>query len=166
MSVTNTASSMFQSVAQREGVRQFVKFLIVGASSTVIDFAIYLLLIEGLHLQTYVGNEEQARLIAQSISFSIAVTNGFIWNNKWTFQSSGMGGAKKRYVKFMLTNLVGLSLNLTILHFVAKHAVPGALSSLLHHYLHDPEGFIGKVVATAVVVFWNFTASKLWTFKR
>ena len=165
MSVTNTASSMFQSVAQREGVRQFVKFLIVGASSTVIDFAIYLLLIEGLHLQSIVGSDDMGRLIAQSISFSIAVTNGFIWNNKWTFQSSDKGGAKKRYAKFVLTNLVGLSLNLAILHTVAN-AVPPGVSAMLHHYLRDPEGLIGKAVANAVVVFWNFTASKLWTFKR
>jgi putative flippase GtrA len=156
---------MFQAVAQREGVRQFVKFLIVGASSTVIDFAIYLLLIEGLHLQSHVGSEDLGRMLAQSISFAVAVTNGFFWNNKWTFKAGGVEGAKKRYAKFVLTNLVGLSLNLSILYVVSK-AVPPALSSLLHHYLHDPEGLIGKLVATAVVVFWNFTASKLWTFKR
>ncbi|MCC2669159.1 MAG: putative rane protein [Armatimonadetes bacterium] len=166
MAVTHTASSMLQTVTQREGVRQFVKFLIVGASSTLIDTAIYLLLIERLHLQALVGSEERGRLIAQSISFAIAVTNGFFWNNKWTFQSSEVGGRQKRYAKFVLTNLVGLSLNLLILHYVAKHLVPASLSSLLHHYLLDPEGLIGKLVATAVVVFWNFTASKLWTFKR
>jgi putative flippase GtrA len=165
MSVTHSASSMIQTVTQREGVRQFVKFLIVGASSTLIDTAIYLLLIEKLHLQSHLGNEELGRLVAQSISFSFAVTNGFIWNNKWTFQSSSAHGRQKRYAKFVLTNLVGLSLNLVILHTVAE-AVPASLSSLLHHYLLDPEGLIGKLVATAVVVFWNFTASKLWTFKR
>jgi hypothetical protein len=44
--------------------------------------------------------------------------------------------------------------------------VPVAITSLLAHRLRDPAGFIGKIAATGVVVFWNFTASKYWTFKK
>ena len=149
---------------QRRGVRQFIKFCIVGASSTLIDFSVYLLLIEGLHLQTLIGSLTLARPAAQSISFLFAVTNGFIWNNRWTFRGSGGGAVHSRYGKFVLTNGIGLSLNLLILTLVA-HAVPAAVTHLLDPYLDDPAGFVGKVAATAVVVFWNFTASKYWTFK-
>ena len=156
-----------RSLLERRGVRQFVKFCIVGASSTLIDFAIYFSLIELIHLQNYVGSLELARPIAQSVSFVFAVTNGFIWNNRWTFRKSGDGGHHQRYSKFVFTNLIGLALNLLILNLVAnaiKH-MPGVLPSLLTSRLQDPAGFIGKIAATGVVVFWNFTASKYWTFK-
>jgi putative flippase GtrA len=166
------------SLLQRKGVRQFIKFLIVGASSTVIDFAIYLGLIEGLHLQRILGDAlggnklfglidaiNLGRIVALCISFSFAVTNGFIWNSKWTFRHTDREGLHQRYVKFVLTNIVGLILNLTILTAVS-HLVPPSISGLLAHKLKDPAGFIGKLAATGVVVFWNFLASKYWTFKR
>lgn len=168
MSVIQSTNSIFQTVARREGFRQFVKFCIVGASSTLIDLTIYLFLIEIFHLQRFVGSLPTARLVAQSISFIFAVSNGFFWNNRWTFRAGergDAGDAKKRYGKFVLTNLIGLSLNLLILSVVA-HAVPPAIERVLDAHLHDPAGFVGKVTATFVVVFWNFCASKYWTFKR
>jgi putative flippase GtrA len=152
----------FQTVLQRRGVRQFVKFCIVGASSTLIDFGIYLLLVEVLRIGQYLPGPVVTRTLAQSISFAFAVTNGFFWNNRWTFRAGDAAGAHARYVKFVTTNLIGLGLNLAILNAVA-HLLPDTLT-LFH--LHDPRGFVGKLCATAFVVFWNFTASKYWTFKR
>ncbi|MGV3720489.1 MAG: GtrA family protein [Actinomycetota bacterium] len=168
MSVIQSTNSMFQAVARREGFRQFVKFCIVGLSSTLIDYTIYLLLTEAINLQQVLGIPvEGARLAAQSISFGFAVTNGFIWNNKWTFRAGDVHGANRRYGKFILTNLVGLSLNLVILSAVA-HLVSATMVEQLRllAHLNDPAGLIGKTAATAIVVFWNFLASKFWTFKR
>lgn len=169
MSVIQSTSSMFQAVARREGVRQFVKFCIVGLSSTLIDYGIYLLLTEILDFQQRTGlSMALARLLAQSISFAFAVSNGFFWNNKWTFRAGEMDGTHRRYGKFILTNLIGLSLNLAILsavaHLVAATPLVDYLRRLVH--LNDPAGLIGKTAATAIVVFWNFLASKFWTFKR
>lgn len=152
-----------QKVLERRGLRQFVKFCIVGASSTLIDFAVFLLLIEGFHLGSRLGNPALARILAASASFLVAVSNGFFWNNRWTFRKSEEAGAGNRYAKFLVTNMIGLGLNLLILSLVA-HLIPREISGLLASHLHDPEGFIGKLAATGVVVFWNFTASKYWTF--
>lgn len=167
MTTVESTDGFLASVLRREGVRQFVKFCIVGASSTLIDFTIYLFLIERVHLQDTVGSLTLARPLAQAISFLFAVTNGFIWNSRWTFRKVAPAprGHHRRYGKFVLTNVVGLGLNLLILNVVA-HLAPPALTALLASHLHDPAGFIGKVCATAVVVFWNFMASKYWTFSR
>jgi putative flippase GtrA len=167
-----------QGIAQRRGVRQFVKFCIVGFSSTLIDFAIYFALIEYFHIQAaisplvgdakllgFLDAQMLGRIAANSISFLFAVSNGFIWNSRWTFRHTDREGLKARYFKFVLTNVIGLCLNLTILTLVS-HVVPAALTAMLPHSMKDPAGFIGKLCATAVVVFWNFTASKYWTFKR
>jgi len=158
------ASGGVKRVLQRRGVRQFVKFCIVGASSTLIDFTVYLSLMEGLRLQAFVG-VVLARILAATSAFGVAVTNGFFWNNHWTFRGSTAGSVPGRYARFILTNVIGLCLNVTILTIVSQ-VVPAALVRLLDPYLHDPAGLVGKVSATAVVVFWNFTASKYWTFRR
>jgi len=164
MAAVEAEPGFLQGIVRRRGVRQFIKFCIVGASSTLIDFGIYLFLIEVLHLQRAVGSLVLARPLAQCISFLFAVTNGFFWNSRWTFREQANTLGAGQYARFVLTNVVGLGLNLTILSAVA-HLVPPALSALLASRLHDPAGFVGKVCATAVVVFWNFAASKYWTFK-
>ena len=51
---------------------------------------------------------QHARPLAATISFSLAVTNGFIWNNWWTFRYAGGSSVRGRYVKFVITNLIGL----------------------------------------------------------
>jgi putative flippase GtrA len=178
MTTNETTSGMLQGLTQRRGVRQFIKFCIVGLSSTLIDFGIYLTLIEVLHIQDsvaaamgptrflgFLDAQMAGRLAANSISFLFAVTNGFIWNSRWTFRHTDREGLHQRYLKFVLTNVIGLFLNLTILTLVS-HLVPPSLTNVLVGRLKDPAGFIGKLCATAVVVFWNFTASKYWTFKR
>lgn len=164
MTTQAETTNLVKLLAQRRGVRQFIKFCIVGLSSTLVDFGIYLTLIELLHIQDSVGLAT-GRLVAQSISFAFAVTNSFIWNSRWTFRHTDREGLHQRYVKFVFTNLIGLALNLTILT-VVSHLVPPSVTALLAHRLKDPAGFFGKLTATAVVVFWNFTASKYWTFKR
>lgn len=163
MATLDAPESSVQSLLSRPGFRQFLKFCIVGASSTVIDFGVYLLLMEVAHLPRVIGAVALARTLAQCVSFSLAVTNGFIWNSRWTFRHRGGGTAGTRYAKFVLTNVVGLALNLSILQLVA-HLLPQSVIGWLPVHLNDPAGFIGKIVATVCVLFWNFTASKYWTF--
>lgn len=165
MSVSEVKYDRLQAVLRRGGVRQFVKFCIVGASSTLIDFSIYLSLIELAHLQTHIGSVVWGRVAAQCVSFLFAVTNGFIWNNRWTFRHADTRGIRGRYAKFVITNIIGLSLNVVILNVVA-HLAPPNLTSMLATHLKDPAGFIGKLAAIVVVVFWNFTVSKYWTFRK
>ena len=158
--------SRVQAVLQRPTVRQFLKFCIVGASSTAIDFTIYMLLIERLHIDRVLGVSLMVgRLLAQFASFACAVSNGFYWNSRWTFRTEPGKDWKATYFRFVLTNTIGLALNVTILS-VVSHFVPDALTNALAGRLRDPDGFLGKVCATLVVVFWNFTASKYWTFKK
>jgi putative flippase GtrA len=164
MAASDTTLNPFQQALQRRGLRQFVKFCIVGFSSALIDFGVFLFLIEKVHLEQFTGSPVVTRTVAGAIAFLLAVTNGFIWNSLWTFREAGPQAAHRRYAKFVLTNTIGLGLNLLILNAVA-HVVPAALVALFPVGMKDPRALIGKVVASAVVVFWNFTASKYWTFK-
>jgi putative flippase GtrA len=145
-------------------VRQFVKYCIVGTSSTLLDFGLFLFFMEVVHLHLLCGSLGWGRVAAALLSFLGSVSNGFLWNNRWTFRQAGRSGIRRRYAKFVITNAIGLVLNLLILTTVAQ-AVPAGMLSFLRPHLHDPAGFVGKLSATLVVVFWNFAASKYWAFK-
>src|SRR5260221_4235360 len=80
---------------RRPGVRQFVKFCIVGASSFLIDAGISFV------LHFYMG---VPLIIAKTISFMLAVTNGFFWNSRWTFETTDARKHHDRYAMFFPVN--------------------------------------------------------------
>ncbi len=179
MAAIETTQGGLSALLARPGIRQFVKFCLVGATSTVIDFGVYLGLIEWLHLANWVGGTfgiadaghalAVARPIALTIGFLFAVTNGYIWNSRWTFRGAESDGVsdRKRYAKFVATNVIGWLLSQAILNTVA-HTAPDAVLAPIRSVTHlqDPAGFLGKLIAVGVVVSWNFLASKYWTFRK
>jgi len=149
------------------GFRQFVKFCIVGASSTAVDVGVLIVLLNVFSRLFSAGPlsasepEWQGR-ISIAISFLCGVTNGFFWNRRWTFRAQD-GGPARQYVKFCLVNLVGLGLNLGIVSLLFG-VIPRALVAATPAFIANPRTVIAKLAAITVVVFWNFLASKYWTF--
>ncbi len=128
---------------QRRHAAQFMKFAAVGAFNTVLDFAVYLSLTRssafwGAHI---VG--------AATVSFLVGVTSSFILNNFWTFRQDASGW-RRRAPKFLAIAVGGLLWNDTILHLLTQAG------------LRD---IAAKLIATAIVLFWNFTLQKTWTFR-
>jgi len=128
-------------------LRQFVKFCLVGATSTAIDVGTF----------AFLRSVGFPRLLAQTSSFSLAVTNGFLWNRRWTFRIRDPARLHRQYVSFFAVNVVGFLLNTTILYLVAtlleSHGVPVRRAEIF-----------GKLTAVPIVAFWNFTASRFWAF--
>lgn len=138
---------------QREGVRQFVKFCLIGFTSMFIDVSI------GRFLTYHVGLHW---ILAQTISFSIAVTNGFVWNSLWTFRGLGSGTKHQQYLKFVAVNVVGLVLNVAIM----KGIFLLFTGRLIGQGNPDPtHWYVAKGAAVVCVSLWNFIANKYWTFK-
>ena len=118
-------------------------------------------------------------MLAKTCSFLLAVANGFYWNRRWTFQAQS-GDAKAQYPKFMLTNTVGLILNLSImtgaillatrLGWIHADRSTGEILELIlrgegRHAFNPMTVNVATFVATVCVTAWNFTAARLWTFK-
>jgi putative flippase GtrA len=139
---------------RRPAVRQFIKFVIIGFSSAIIDVGVNKLLMHRF---------DTPWLIAAIIGFALGVTNGFVWNSRWTFRGLGSGRQHELYAKFVAVNIVGLILNLCIMELVFI-AVTGAVS----HRTNPPHSLwnIAKAIAIVLVALWNFTANKLWTFRH
>jgi putative flippase GtrA len=147
-------------IHQRPGVRQLVKFCLVGLSSTVLDKgSAYVMMTLGETFAPWVP-----WWIWTSNSFTLGVTNGYFWNRKWTFQATGAahGSAGVQYRKFLLTNFVGYLLNQG---FTKLFLIP-ITGQVVHSQNPDKKHvLLASLLAVPIVVIWNFCAAKFWTFK-
>lgn len=134
---------------------QFGKFFIVGILNTGLDFAVlnFLMWIT----QTYKGT---SIIIFSTISFSIAVTNSYFLNKYWTFGDQSKEKAPQQFIKFMGVAIIGLILNNSIIYAITTLINPifGLTLVLWANF--------AKVIATGVVLAWNFAGYKLFVFKK
>ena len=130
-------------------IERFSRFLAVGAVGTLLDFSLLTLLkLAGL-----------PTLLANSLSFTAGLVNNFTWNRLWTFGDAIQPDWRRQLVQFTAVSLVGLALNNLIV--LSLEGIFGAM-------LNQPDwGYLpAKVIATGVVVFWNYFANRMWTFKK
>ncbi len=130
-------------------IRRFSRFLAVGAVGTLLDFSLLTLLkLAGL-----------STLFANTFSFTAGLINNFTWNRLWTFGDAEHTDWHKQLLQFTVVSLVGLAFN---------NIIVLSLEGLLGVMLGQPAwGYLpAKVIATGVVMFWNYFANRLWTFKN
>jgi putative flippase GtrA len=134
---------------------QFLKFAIIGAINTGIDFAILNI------LSKMTGITKGDGLIPlNAISFTIAVTNSYFLNKRWAFGDSTQGEGGKKFSLFLIISVIGAVLNTSIVRFVATNIDPMfGLSPQL--WLN-----VAKAAATGVSLVWNFAGYKLFVFKK
>ncbi len=119
---------------------QFIRFIAVGSVSTVVDFGLLALFTEVFGL---------FYLTSATLSFVVANIVNFVLSKRWTFKNLNTN-SMRQYVVFVSIGAIGLLINNGILYMgVEMFGV---------HYI------VGKIVATAVVMFWNFFLNKYVTF--
>ena len=130
-------------------IERFSRFLAVGAVGTLLDFSLLTLLkLAGL-----------PTLLANSLSFTAGLVNNFTWNRLWTFGDAIQPDWRRQLIQFTAVSLVGLALN---------NLIVLSLEGIFGVMLNQPDwGYLpAKVIATGVVVFWNYFANRMWTFKK
>ncbi len=133
-------------------ILKFLKFGVVGASGTVIDFGLTAL------CKGILGIPE---LLSNAIGFTLAATSNYYLNRVWTWKSTSKDVGVE-YAKFFFVSLLGLGLN-TLIIFLLKDIsiVPRFVDTTL-----DWDFWIAKIIATAVVMVWNFIANNFFTFRK
>lgn len=144
--LSRSAKTVFQLAVRKKTYRQFIKFAIVGAINTLIDWAVYWAIIHFTGWST-----QNLKQIAKALSFIVSATSNYIMNRVWTFRSRDKQ-VLKQASKFFAVALVGLVLNNAIFYVI---------TGMLHW-----NDFYGLAIATGLVLFWNFFANKKWTFKE
>jgi putative flippase GtrA len=146
--------------------KRFLKFAIVGAFGAIVDFTIFNLMLYFLRDVWHVEINWQIfgfeinwiLLIANTIAVCVAIVSNFTWNRLWTFPESRTRKKRKQLVQFGIVNMVGLILNnliLLVVHILISPTVGDG-------WLSDN---ISKAVAIGIVLFWNFGANRLWTYR-
>ncbi|MFZ5526153.1 MAG: GtrA family protein [Pseudomonadota bacterium] len=121
-------------------LQQFLRFLLVGGVATLIHYAILFLLHQLLGVNGAVST---------SVGFLVSAVFNFLASYHYTFKSSAAkGGAALRYAA-----VAGLGLLLNGLIFW------GLTERLGLYYM------VAQVIATGIVLVFNFSAGRAFTFK-
>ena len=133
-------------------ILKFLKFGVVCASGAVIDFGVTAL------CKGILGIPE---LLANAIGFTLAATSNYYLNRVWTWKSKSKDVGIE-YAKFFFVSLVGLGLN-SLIVFLLKDIsiVPRFIDTTL-----DWDFWVAKIIATAIVMVWNFMANYFFTFPK
>ncbi len=119
--------------------KKIFKFLVVGTSGAAIDFALLAILVEIFHWLP---------LVANLVSFSIAVVSNFFLNKFWTWRDTSLA-YRRQFIKFFITSVLGLGINTLLMWLL----LTGGL-----YYLW------AKVIVSLVVAVWNYSVNNWWTF--
>lgn len=135
-------------------VERFLKFAVVGTIGFIVDFGTLTVLVELFGLPT---------LLANTISFSAAVTSNFLFNRYWTYPDSRSKPLHSQLGQFTAVNVLGLGINSLLLFLL--EAPFNKLLEFSHLTILSGRGYWpAKMVATVVVLFWNFFVNRYWTY--
>jgi len=158
-------------------VRQFAKFLAVGALSFLIDTSIRLLLMRKLHIGSELAStgwgqglmdrfpnlvnwyaSEPSRAFAPVAFFCgsfIATFNSFLLNRYLTFKIKEKTDAGKQLLRVLLVSYTGLAINVVISSLFFG-IIPGHKTISL---------VLASVIGAGVAAFWNFAGQKYFAFR-
>ena len=132
---------MIKKLLNNKLFQQIIKFGIVGGLAFIIDYGIYTLLSQLLGIYY---------ILASIISFSISVIFNYILSIKWVFDVTKKQTTKD-FIIFIVLSVIGLIINSIILYICVE--------------LFNIHDMIGKIIATIIVMVYNFITRKIFIEK-
>lgn len=122
-----------------ELIAQFLKFGVVGFIAFFIDFGVMVACTELLHIDP---------VVSAGISFVVSVVFNYLASMRYVFTHREDISKAREFSIFVVLSLVGLAMNEAVMWFGVNE-------------LHLNYMFV-KVVATGIVMLWNFFSRKRW----
>jgi putative flippase GtrA len=112
--------------------------------------------------------------LSNTLSVSAAIVNNYLWSRYWVYPETKNQQGGKKFAQFVVVSVIAWALNTGILwstdHWVlgegglfARFVAPLAAAVGMEHGVFSSNG--AKVIATGIVLFWNFFANRFWTFR-
>lgn len=120
-------------------LKQFAVFTGVGAIGTAVHYLVLIILVSGLGAYA---------VAASAIGFLAGAVTNYLLNYSVTFRSRK--SHSEAATKFASVAALGVGLNVVVM------AV--CVNWMGFHYL------VAQILATGLVLLWNFTANRVWTF--
>jgi putative flippase GtrA len=127
------------SKTQKGTLGQFLLYAGVGAIGTLGHYTILIILVQLWAMDP---------VVASCLGFVVGAIINYLLNYHFTFQSNKRHS--EALTKFLIVAVVGVGLNGLIMYAGVDYT--------------DFNYLIVQIFATAVVLLWNFTVNKLWTF--
>ena len=127
-------------IIAREDVRQFLRFLLVGASATGLQYLVLIALVEAAHAP---------KTPAAIVAYLCGGVANYLLNRTFTFNAAHTH-VGKTMAKFLVVNLIGLSLNTLIFWLLTQTGL---------YYLW------AQIVASGVVLIWNYAGVRFFVFR-
>ena len=116
--------------------KQFGRFVVVGASNTLLSLAVYLLLLA-------VG---VPYLVSAALGFAVGAANGYLLNRWWTF--SAPPASPRQVGAYLTVQVVGLLITVGVVGLLHGHA----------------PALVGQAVAIPLATVAMFSLNRTWTF--
>lgn len=118
---------------------QIMKFGVVGVIATVIDFGVMIFLTEVFGINP---------VASATVSFTVSVIFNYLASMRYVFSHREGMSRQREFVIFVVLSVIGLAIN-DALMWVGTEMTP-------------VDYRIVKVLATAVVMVWNFVSRKIF----
>lgn len=123
-------------------IAQFLKFGVVGVIAFFIDYGVLMLLSVGIGLDP---------VVSAAVSFTVSVVFNYVASMRFVFTHREDLSKRREFVIFVVLSVIGLLINEAIMYMGIQALGKSALAIT-----------ITKVIATAVVMVWNFLSRKKW----
>lgn len=120
-------------------IRQALKFCVVGVICTIIDFGVLILLREVFGVNY---------LIANGAGFTVSVIINYILSMRFVFRGKKDASKIKEFIIFVILSAIGLGLNELLMWLTVENFGINYIA--------------GKVIATAIVMVYNFFSKKIF----
>ena len=135
---------------------QIFKFAVVGGISFVVDFVVYTVMCNVLHIHY---------IIAGVSGFTVSVIVNYILSMRFVFVSKDDMKKDKEFVIFVVLSLIGMLLN-SVLLFVCIDVIYMNWLWLNQILPIDWMNIVAKVIATGIVMVYNFVTRKIFLEKK
>lgn len=143
-------------------IGQIMKFGIIGVIATIVDWGIFALLVEiyGMtNIFASVITLKTWKAVATVISFSVSVVVNYIGSMKFVFERREDMSRTKEFLIFLILSIIGLGINvLIILGLDGIESWFVSWPAIIYRFAY----MIPKVIATMVVLVWNFVTRKIF----
>lgn len=127
----------------KNGFLQFFRYVFVGGIATIVDWGILFLLTDYLHLY---------HLVSAVFSFLAGLLTNFLLSKLLVFKvNEARGGIAIEFISYAIIGVIGLAITELIMFILTnRHGI---------HYM------ISKIIATVIVLVWNYAARKKIVYK-
>ncbi len=143
---------------------QIIKFGFVGVICFLIDFAISTALFHLLYESWNLMQSSAATVISGFFGFTISVVVNYALSMKYVFARKEDMSRKKEFAIFIILSIIGLGINEIIL-LICNTVYEG--NSVLNEAFGSTLWFAAsKILATAIVMVYNFISRKIFLEKK